>query len=288
MLFPLMLTGCSAESNAKGTTATDLKQNEKLNQGQNNQSKNPLTTEDMSHWIYKSGDNPVKILNNDTPTTLAIKNFEKPHIDYSGLDDLNRTKSVTAYLTKNNLGRSKTRTEQIFKPTGWHNQPKIIDGSRVIPQNRGHLIAYTVTFNLNDDGQEEEGHLGSLNNPKNLFTQTAFSNQKTMTEVEQKVRTALTRNKKVIYQVTPIFRDNELMARGVWVQAISTDKTLKFNRYIWNVQGKIQFDYATGRSKIDKDFQVPGDDGKTQELKANYKNYRNHHKFHRQYHHKYH
>jgi hypothetical protein len=65
-----------------------------------------------------------------------------------------------------------------------------------------------------------------------------------MTETEQMVRTALAQNKKVIYQVTPIFRGNELMARGVWVQAISTDGSLKFNRYLWNVQNNIVFDYC--------------------------------------------
>ena len=85
-----------------------------------------------------------------------------------------------------------------------------------------------------------------------------------MTEVEQLVRKSLAQNKKVIYQVTPIFRGQELMARGVWVQAISTDGTLKFNRYLWNVQSKIQYDYSTGRSRVDTEMQVPGDDGFTQ------------------------
>ncbi|KRO00782.1 extracellular cell surface DNA-entry nuclease precursor [Companilactobacillus kimchiensis] len=238
---------------------------------------------EMSNWTYQSGDNPVKILNDDQPTTLTATDFSTSRIDYSSLDSLNRTGTATAYLTRNNLGKSKTRTEQVWKPTGWHNEPKQINGERVIPQNRGHLIAYTMTFNLNDNGKTDQGHLGSINNPYNLFTQTAFSNQKTMTETEQLVRTALAQNKKVIYQVTPIFHGDDLMARGVWVQALSTDGTLKFNRYLWNVQSKIQFDYATGRSQADNNFEVAGDDGRVQVVNSQYQN-RNHHK--RYYHHK--
>jgi len=285
LLVPLLLSGCSASATdgtsktksddisvtAKSVTAKSQKGSK--TKPSNDSSSNDL--KDMSNWTYQSGEEPVKVLNNNQPTTIKANDFSKAHIDYSSLDKLNRTGTATAYLTRANLGKSKTRTEQVWKPTGWHNEPININGSRVIPQNRGHLIAYTLTFNLNDDGQEQQGHLGSINNPYNLFTQTAFSNQKTMTETEQMVRNALARNKKVIYQVTPIFRGNELMARGAWVQAISTDGSMKFNRYLWNVQGNIQYDYATGRSRIDNDFKVPGDDGKTQTVSGNQR-YRNH------------
>lgn len=216
-----------------------------------------ITSKAISKWAYKSGDDSIKILDNDKPTEIKEEKFDRPHIKYGGLDTLNRTKTATAYLTKNNLGRSNTRTEQIWRPTGWHNQPKYIGGIRVIPQNRGHLIAYTMTFNLDKSGQPKQGELGSIDNPYNLFTQTEFSNQKTMTQVEQKVRDALARNKKVIYKVTPIFHGQELMARGVWVQALSLDGSLKVNRYLWNVQDKVKFDYTTGRSKVDNNWRVP-------------------------------
>lgn len=216
-----------------------------------------ITSRTISKWVYKSGEDSIKILNNDKPTEIKEVKFDIPHIRYGGLDSLNRTKTATAYLTKINLGRSNTRTEQIWRPTGWHNQPKYVNGTRVIPQNRGHLIAYTMTFNLDKSGNFKQGELGSIDNPYNLFTQTEFSNQKTMTQVEQKVRYALARNKKVIYKVSPIFHGQELMARGVLVQALSTDGSLKINRYLWNVQDKVKFDYATGKSKVDNNWRVP-------------------------------
>lgn len=253
LLLPFFLSACSMQTNysqKNATTDSKLTTAEQVNQ--------------MKQWSYHSGDDPIKVLNHDRPTTIKATDFTKAQIKYGKLDSLNRTKTATAYLTKENLGHSNTRTEQVWRPTGWHNEPKSIAGKRVIPQNRGHLIAYTMTFNLNDQGKSDPGHLGSIDNPYNLFTQTSFSNQKTMTEVEQLVRKSLAQNKKVIYQVTPIFRGQELMARGVWVQAISTDGTLEFNRYLWNVQSKIKYDYSTGRLRVDTEMQVPGDDGFTQ------------------------
>lgn len=260
LLLPFFLTACSIQtSNPQKNSSTvenKLSSTEQIKQ--------------MQHWSYQSGADPVKVLNHDRPTTIKTKDFTESQIKYAKLDQLNRTGTATAYLTKNNLGHSNTRTEQVWRPTGWHNEPKLIDNQRVIPQNRGHLIAYTMTFNLDEQGKNDPGHLGSIDNPYNLFTQTSFSNQKTMTEVEQMVRKALAQNKKVIYQVTPIFRGQELMARGVWVQGLSTDGTLKFNRYLWNVQGKIKYDYLTGRSQVDNEMQVPGDDGFTQVI-SNYR-----------------
>lgn len=265
LFVPLLLAGCSTNQTTGQATPAATQQH--------------LTAKDISQWTYKSGEKPVKILNNDKPTEIKKTDFNQSHIDYEGLDSLKRTKTATAYLTRNNLGRSNTRTEQVWRPTGWHNQPKYVNGTRVIPQNRGHLIAYTMTFNLNKSGQTQQGELGSIDNPYNLFTQTEFSNQKTMTQVEQKVRDALAQNKKVIYRVTPIFHGQELMARGVWVQAMSMDGSLKFNRYLWNVQNKIKFDYMTGKSEVDNNWKVPEVEGQ----RSNYHHSEKRHYYHKKY-----
>ncbi|MFC0233438.1 DNA/RNA non-specific endonuclease [Vagococcus entomophilus] len=193
---------------------------------------------------------------NQNKSTLNANDWQQEKIEYGNLDQLNRTTEVTAYLSKKNLGKSETRSEQIFKPTGWHNQPRIVAGNRIFPQNRGHLIAYTLSFNIDSNGNYRQGELGSLDNPKNLATQSEFSNQKTMQVFEGKVRNALSQGKNVIYKVTTVFRDNELMCRGYWAQAVSTDGTLNFNVYIWNVEPGISFDYATGMSKVDDTINV--------------------------------
>lgn len=223
------------------------------------------TYEELASENYQSGSQAYDVLNSDHPETINADDYHQNKIDYSNLDNLNRAGTATAFLDKNNLGKSEGRAAQIFKPTGWNNQPKKINGERVFPVNRGHLIAYTCTFNLNSDGRYEKGAKGSIDNPKNLITQSAFSNQKVMQITEEMVREALEENKKVVYQVTPVYQGMDLMAKGVWVEATSTDGTMHFNRYLYNVQPGIVFDYATGRSTVNTAMTVP--------TPANYSNY---------------
>lgn len=221
------------------TIQESKKQDAKYNQA------NVLSTLD-----YKSGSAPVVKLNDDKPF-FTIKDFDTCRIHYEKLDNQNRVKGATAYLSKNNLGTSESRHYQHWIPTGWHNNPKQIHGNRIYPVNRGHLIAYTLSFNLDKQGNYDPGEMGSEDNPYNLFTQTAFSNQTLMQETENMVRQSLETNHKVIYKVKPIFRNDELMARGVWVQAASTDNSMHFNRYIFNIEPYISFNYSTGQSHID-------------------------------------
>lgn len=147
---------------------------------------------------FKSGDKPAIQVNNGK-STLAASKWKHSKIEYGDLDNRNRTTTDTAYLDRHNLGKSAGRTPQTWNPTGWHNQPIRVSGSRVYPQNRGHPLAYTVTFNFDDNGNYKSGENGSLDNPKNLTTQTAFSNQKTMQIYEGRVRDAMAHGKKVIY-----------------------------------------------------------------------------------------
>ena len=123
--------------------------------------------------------------------------------------------------------------------------------------NRGHLLAYTSSFNFDSDGNFREGESGSQDNPKNLATQTAFSNQNVQTIYEKKVRDAqkITGNK-VIYQIVTVFRGNELMPRGYWLQAIDSNGILNFNVYVYNVQPKVVFNYEDGTSTIDRSLTI--------------------------------
>lgn len=204
---------------------------------------------------FQNGSTGIVQVNHNQPT-ISYADFRTPQIKYTQLDQLHRAGTATAYLTKQNLGRSAGRGRQIWKPTGWHNQPKYVNGKRVFPQNRGHLIAYTMTFNLDQQGRFQQGALGSEDNPLNLATQSAYSNQVLMQIYEQKVRDALAHGQKVIYQVTPVFKGNELMPRGYHLQAVSNTGALKFNVYLENIQPGIRFNYQTGQSQVDPNVKV--------------------------------
>lgn len=208
---------------------------------------------DLAKQNYKSGARPYETVNNNKST--LSRSWKSDHIVYSNLDHENRaSRGNTAWLDKNNLANDSLRTRQVVQPTGWHQ--KFVNRQPII--NRGHEIAYSLSKSISRKGiYNPKAESGDQNNMKNLFTQTAFSNQKVQTIYESKVRQALRQGKKVIFQVQPVFQGRDLMAKGVHMQAISTDGSLDFNVYLFNVQPGVQFNYANGRSTIDRSMRVP-------------------------------
>lgn len=207
----------------------------------------------LANLDFKSEDKAYVYVNNNKST--LIKNAWKVNkVIYSNLDNLNRTShSNTAFLEPRNVANDSLRVRQFINPTAWHSNRE--NGTQIY--NRGHLIAYSVSAGIDQDGNyNPNNQSGDQNNPKNLFTQTAFSNQKIQTIFEGKVRNALKQGNRVIFQATPIFRGNELMARGINLQAISLNNNLDFNVYIYNVQPDYVFDYNNGRAKIDRNMVV--------------------------------
>ncbi|MBU3828484.1 MAG: DNA/RNA non-specific endonuclease [Candidatus Lactobacillus pullistercoris] len=202
---------------------------------------------------FKSG-NKAYVFVNHNHSTLIKNAWKVNRVIYSNLDRLNRTSHPnTGFLEKRNVANDSLRVRQFIEPTAWHYNRR--NGTQIY--NRGHLIAYSVSAGIDQNGRyNPQEKSGDQNNPKNLFTQTAFSNQKIQTIFESKVRKALRQNKKVIYQATAIFRGNELMARGVNLQAVSTDGSLDFNVYLFNVQPDFIFNYQNGRAKIDRSMRV--------------------------------
>lgn len=213
------------------------------------------TYSSLASLDFNSGDNAV-ITVNDNKSTLNPADWTESHVVYSSLDDELRAGVATAYLNQTNVGPSEGRGSQSWKPTGWKNHAKRINGKKVTPFDRGHLIAYTLTFNLDDDGNYASGHEGSENNPKNLVTQTSYSNRTLFQKYEGLVRDELKSGGKVIYRVQPVFRDNEKLARGFWLQAVSLDGDVNFNVYIFNVMDNLTFNYSDGSSTVDTSMSV--------------------------------
>lgn len=191
---------------------------------------------------------------NNNKSTLNPESWKKNKVVYSSLDNLNRaSKPNIGYLEKRNIANDSLRIRQTVEPTGWHYNTR--NGEQLY--NRGHLIAYSVSAGIDQNGNyNPQNQSGDQNNPKNLFTQTAYSNQQLQTIFEKKVRTALRENKKVIYEATAVFDGNNKMATGVNLQAVSTDGSLNFNVFIYNVQPHYSFNLADGRAKKDNSVVV--------------------------------
>ena len=268
----LTLTGCSNSNHSTNsskpysTKINTKKANKSIKKSQ--KSKASKTSNDSQAGIgglttaqYQTLANKTFVNNtygyenvNGGKSTLNPKAWKTNKVVYSNLDSLNRTsKSNTGFLEKRNLANGALRVRQFVEPTGWHYNRR--NGEQIY--NRGHLIAYSVSAGINQDGiYNPQDQSGDQNNHKNLFTQTAYANQQLQTIYERKVRDALKANKKVIYQATAIFKGNERMARGVNLQAVSTDGTLNFNVFIFNVQNGYSFNYSNGSARKDNSVVV--------------------------------
>lgn len=125
----------------------------------------------------------------------------------------------------------------MVRPSGWHTvRDDSLDGKYLY--NRCHLVAWC---------------LSGLNAEKrNLITGTRYMNVEGMLPYEMRVSDFIfAGGGRVYYKVTPDFRDGELVARGVRIQAYSLadkGKSIDFDVYCYNVQPGYRIDYATGEA----------------------------------------
>lgn len=187
--------------------------------------------------------NPYCIINSNTPFFEVEDITTKPFIALSELDSLGRC--GVAYM---NASRELAPTEErgsigSIKPSGW-NQAKydILKDENDNPQGylmcRMHLLAYTLS-GLNAE-------------ERNLISGTFYANVDGMEPFELAIsRYVKSTGNHVLYRVTPIYRDNELIARGVLMEAKSVeDDKLSFCVYVYNVAPGITLNYADGSSHV--------------------------------------
>lgn len=184
-----------------------------------------------------SGKDIVTVNGNKPSFSKATKSKKNgPWQKYSNLDYLNRAHAANALLNSKLMPRSQ-REPLYVNPTGWHNK-RIASGWLY---NRCHLIGYQLT--------------GQNNNLKNLITGTRQLNDPDMLKYENRVADYIkaSGNHYVRYRVTPIWRGNELLARGVQMEAQSIgDNSIRFNVYIFNIQPGVTINYKDGTSRVGK------------------------------------
>lgn len=126
----------------------------------------------------------------------------------------------------------------MVKPTGWHTvKYSNVDGKYLY--NRCHLIGYQLT--------------GENANEKNLITGTRAMNVDGMLPFEDMVADYVKETgNHVLYRVTPVYEEEDLVAKGVQMEAMSVEdrgKDIEFNVFVYNVQPGVSIDYKTGKSK---------------------------------------
>lgn len=195
--------------------------------------------EDILNVPEYNGSQKYVIINNNEPFFQEEDLVPNSYEFYSDLDSLNRCGVAMA-----NIGCDLMPTEErgeigSIKPSGWHTiKYDFISGKYLY--NRCHLIGYQLT--------------GENANVKNLITCTRSTNIGIMLEYENKVANYIKKtNNHVLYRVTPVFKDDNLVASGVEMEAMSVEDNgagVKFNIYIYNVEDGVIIDYKNGESRI--------------------------------------
>ena len=183
---------------------------------------------------------PCVVINNNcpdfSPSDFSTDSFE----EYSELDSLGRCGPALANIGRDIMPTEKRGPIGQIKPSGWHTvKYDIIDKKYLY--NRGHLIGYQLT--------------GENANPQNLITGTRYLNVEGMLPFENKVAEYVKKTgNHVLYRVTPIFTNDNLLADGVQIEAISVEdngRGISFNVFCYNVQPGITIDYSNGNSRLE-------------------------------------
>ncbi len=188
---------------------------------------------------------PFVVLAGNTPEFTQEEKTAKAYEFYSELDGLNRCGYAMACIGRELMPTEDRGSIGQIKPSGWQTAKyDFVDGKYLY--NRCHLIGFQLT--------------GENANESNLITGTRYMNVEGMLPFENMVADYIKEtDNHVLYRVTPIFQEDELVARGVVMEAWSVEDNgegVCFYVYVYNNQPGVVIDYVTGLSSSE---QVHGD-----------------------------
>lgn len=198
---------------------------------------------------------PYVEINNNVPEfeTYEIQEATTSYETYSQLDELGRCQEAQASIGQDLMPTEDRESLSSITPSGWENeQYSCVDGGWVY--NRSHLIGFQLT--------------GEQTNELNLITGTRYMNVEGMLPFENQVAEYVKNtNNHVLYEVTPIYEGDNLVASGVQLEAYSVEdqgQGVQFNVYCYNVQPGISINYSTGDSQGTGSCTVSGSTNKIQ------------------------
>ena len=224
----LLFGGCSADESTNKNIRISNETSDKL-------ADTPSTSYDLKSIPEYSGEPYVTI--HDNVPFFSEEEFTTDAFEtYSELDDLGRCGTAYANICEDIMPTEKRGKIGMIKPSGWHTVKYTgIDGNYLY--NRCHLIGYQLS--------------AENANEKNLITGTRYLNVTGMLPFENMVADYVNETgNHVLYRVTPIYNQENLVADGVLMEAQSVENDdLAFCVYCYNVQPGIEIDYHTGDSK---------------------------------------
>ena len=200
-----------------------------------------LSTNALTEIPPFSGD-PYVVLNGNVPGFEEDQLTARSYENYGRLDALGRCGTVIACIGPDLMPVEERGSIGQIKPSGWQTvKYEIVDGKYLY--NRCHLIGFQLT--------------GENANECNLITGTRYLNVEGMLPFENMVADYIKETgNHVLYRVTPDFRGEELVARGVQIEAMSVEdrgQGISFHVYAYNNQPGVQINYTTGESKLSEE-----------------------------------
>ena len=207
---------------------------------------NPSGTENLLHTVSPQdvpafSGMPYVILSDNQPLFDEDDITAVSYEYYSELDSLGRCGYTMACIGKDIMPTEGRESISQVKPTGWKQKKyDFVDGGNLY--NRCHLIGFQLT--------------GENANERNLITGTRYMNTEGMLPFENMVADYIKETgNHVLYRVTPIFQGDELVARGVQMEAYSVEDSgegICFHVYVYNNQPGVTIDYATGHNWLEE------------------------------------
>lgn len=239
LLFCILIGGCTdnnSTSNNESIGNSNIIYNDNSSEVSNkDKSEDVVNLNNMGEYTGS----PYISLNGNMPYfTDEEKLSTEPFEYYSNLDSLGRCGVAFANICKEIMPTEERGAIGQVRPSGWHTVKYngVVDGNYLY--NRCHLIGYQLA--------------GENANELNLITGTRYLNMIGMLEFENTVSAYVEEtNNHVLYRVTPIFEGDNLVAKGVEMEAWSVEDRgagVCFNVFCYNVQPGIEIDYATGDS----------------------------------------
>ena len=198
-------------------------------------------TETVAEGFPEYEGEPHLILQDNLPAFSASDLTTQTFLKFGKLDPLGRCGAAYACLSKDMMPKEDRQGHLSVTPSGWHSvkYPGLIED--LFLYNRCHLIAHALA--------------GVDDNPQNLITGTRYLNVDGMLPFEIQVAKYLDRtDHHVLYRVTPLFYEDDLVARGVEMEAYSVEdegEGICFHVYVFNVQPGVLIDYRTGESSTE-------------------------------------
>lgn len=176
-------------------------------------------------------------INHGEPGFTAQDEARETFMQFSDLDFEGRCGTAFARIGPDTVSSEMRGDISQVHPSGWvQRKYSFVDDGMLY--NRSHLIAHQLC--------------GENANEKNLITGTRTFNAVGMLYYEELVGDYVrSTGNHVLYRVTPLFAANDLVARGVQMEAKSLEdngEAVQFNVFVYNVEPGVAIDYVTGES----------------------------------------